>query len=139
MPEDRSRRLLAAERAGYPAALRRRAAAMDLDSFQFLLRLQVYLRESGDDTQSALVTLDLAALGEMPGAPHAVGAFAAQQVGDFDELPRRLHADRAPVNQRVGEPFVTLVLADEQLAGRRHVEFDAAGVGMVGPHEVAGL
>ena len=66
-------------------------------------------------------------------------ALAAQHVGDVDQLPLAIEDDLAPVDHRVVEPLVAVVLADETLPLRAGFEFDAARARMVGPHEVAGL
>ena len=53
---------------------------MHLDALQRLLRLQVHHGESVDDAQAVAFALDLAGLGEMPGAARRVRASTPQQV-----------------------------------------------------------
>ncbi len=112
---------------------------MDFHAIQRFHRLQENPCEAGGYLYPRAIRLDLAVLGEMPGACRSMRALAAQRVGDLDELPVGIEVDLPPMRHRVCKPCVSVVFTDEALPAGAGIELEATCAGVMRPHEIPRL
>src|SRR6188768_1402270 len=139
IPVSARARLLAPEAARYPATLLRGAAPRQLRAVDVFEGFEVDLREPRSHPEAAACPVHLAILREMPRPAHAMFAITSDHVRHLDDPATHVADDLATVDDGILEPLVSVVLADEALALRPRLEFDATRTRVLSPHEVTGL